>query len=268
MVKSVLKAVLVSFFLLTISCNIAPTYSRQDVDKSIKKICDEEFNIPVEAWLIEDTFWVYAPFKEVFDDSFQWNQETLENVRRIFLSLSRVLLSVDRPPSFFAFVISDVEKIGADLYYIGFIPDMVKMQTLFISLGQWQEREVIINSLNPQALGDYTGAHINKANITMGEFISYLINQEIRKHFNTPLTKDNFQIVNLKTVYVDTTLNVTFNIMIIKNDMPNLEDPFQVIKETTKKFLKIYNDYAEITEVKIIDTAANKHYTYSKKDLL
>ncbi|UCD15767.1 MAG: hypothetical protein JSV34_01595 [Candidatus Omnitrophota bacterium] len=269
MVKNGLKAALVSLSLvLTLSCTIAPTYSRRDIDKSIKKICEEEFNINVKSWLVQDTIWVYAPFKKVFDDNFSWEKETLENVRKIFLALSRVLLSMDERPSFFIFVVSDVEKSGSDLYYIGFIPDMMKMQKLFISLGQWQEREVIMSFLNPQALGDYQGYHIKKYNLTMGEFISYLINQNVRKYFTAPQTKDVFQINNLKTGYANGKLSILLDISVIKDDATGLADPLRVTKETAGKLLKIYSDFDEISEIEIIDAVNNRQHSYSKKELL
>lgn len=268
MAKNVLKAALFSLALLIISCNIAPTYSRQDIDKSIKKICREEFNLTVEAWLLSDTVWVYAPFKQVFNDDLQWDKATLENVRRIFLALSRVLLSTDKPPSFFAFVIADVQKLGADLYYIGFIPDMVKMQKLFISLGQWQEREVIINSTNPQALGDYSGRHIDKYDFTMGEFISYLINQDIRKFFMSAPVKNAFQINDVKTRYIDGTISILLNITPINKENQDSISPFETAKETARKFLKIYSEFDDILEVTIIDAANNKIQTYSAQSLL
>jgi len=66
MVKNALKILLVNlliFFLL--SCSIPPTYSRKNIDKVIKNICKKEFDIEVNAWIVGDSVWVYAPFREL-----------------------------------------------------------------------------------------------------------------------------------------------------------------------------------------------------------
>lgn len=264
MVKSVRKILLFSIpIIFLLSCSISPTYSRKDIDKVIKNICKEEFDLDVGAWGVGDTTWIYAHFEKLLDENNQFDKAVTENIRKIFLSLRRVILSIEKPPKFYCFVASDIKEMGADLYYIGFIPDMIKLQMNLISLNESQEREVFFNFLNPQAIGDNEGKHIQKYDITMGEFISYLVKQSIERKFTAPEVKDNFQVNDLRAYYLNGKLGIIFDIM-IKEYKEGLPEPFEEAKKAVKKFLKIYDSSGDIVEIEIFDTFNKKRRFYSR----
>lgn len=256
--KSARKVLFFNLFLIFfLSCSTSPTYSRKEVDEIIEGICQKEYNLNVRAWDIDDTIWIYAPFE-------YWDENVIENIRRIFLSLRRVILSMDKPPKFYCFVASDIKETGVDVYYMGFVPDMIKLMMEQISLGEFQEREVFINELNPRAIGDKEGNHISKYNITMGEFISYLVWQSMQKKFTAVEVQNNFQIDKLETNYYNGKLYITFDIK-VKEFKKGLLNPFEEAKKIVEKFLKIYSFFEDIIEVEIDDTF-NKRF-YSKEAL-
>jgi len=268
-IKAHLKHLLFSFLItLLLSCatDIQPTYSRKDIKSIISNICKKEFNIEVKVWESGDTIWIYAPFTSVLDEKRQISKTIQTHIRRIFLSINRVILSMDKAPKFYAFVFSDTQDIGFDVYYIGFAYDLLKFELNNISLGQMQERQAILQLLNPQALGDTEGNHINKYDITLGEFVSYLIKQSIEKTFSAPEVKDNFKINELRANFANGKLEITFDIMVQKY-REGLAYPFDEITAITKKFLKVYDYPKDLLEVEIKDNFNKKTRLYSRQAL-
>jgi hypothetical protein len=260
MVKNALKTIFLFSIFIT-SCSTSPTYLRKDIEKAIKDICKNEFNLDVEVWEKGDTIWIYAPFEKILNEKKEIEKEVEENMRRIFLSLKRVILSMDKPPKFYSFVASDTKNIGLDLYYIGFIPDLIKFEMNFISLEDIHQREVFLLFPNPYALGDIKGDHIPKYELTMEEFISYLIKQHLQRKFSSS------KINEIRTNYYQGKLEIILDIEIEKDKQIPL--PLEEAKRITKKFLNIYRDFIkDLVVIEIKDIFYKKTRIYTKKALL
>ena len=162
------------------SCSTPATYSRKNIEKAIKIICRDEFGIEVKVSPAGETVWIYAPFKKLITEDGQWNQEALEDRRKIFLVLGRVFLSMDNPPKFYCLLASGIEGIGFDSYTIGLISDLIKFNTGFISLGDWDKRIAFFSFPNPQALGDTEGKHMQAYDIQPAEFADYLTDWQVK----------------------------------------------------------------------------------------
>jgi hypothetical protein len=267
-IKSLLKNLLFSFLISSLlACSESPpTYSRKDIEKTIKELCKKEFAIDVKVTEVGDTIWVYAPMKNIANEKGDWNEKISKNIDRIYLSLTRVILSMDKRPRFYCFVVSDI-KAGFDLYYVWFIRDLVMAVHEFISRGEFQERRVVIYCLNPQALNDEKGKHIYMYNISLGEFIAALIKQNLEKKFTTPELKSNFAFNELESEYFKEKLTVRFNIgtkKAVGGSAKNAEE----VEKTVKKFLKIYEYPQDIQEVEIYDTFAKKHDFFGRRTLM
>ncbi|MBU0878284.1 MAG: hypothetical protein KKD55_01575, partial [Candidatus Omnitrophica bacterium] len=263
MAKHIRRALLFSISItFLVSCSISPTYPRKEIEKVIKNMCEDEFNIDVNVWDVGDTVWIYAPLKIINEDGQwnitkdgRWNEDISKNTRIIHSSLNRIFLNIDKPPKFYCFVMSDIEKIGIDWYTIVFIPDIVRYTiesytTGHVSTEKMNERTFSSPSENPQALGDKVGEHIQKYDITMGEFISYLVKQSMERKFTAPEVKDNFQVNDLRAYYLNGKLGIIFDIM-IKEYKEGLPEPFEEAKKAVKKFLKIYDSSGDIVEIEI-----------------
>lgn len=265
MVKNGLKTLLLSLLILFFSsCAIESTYSLQEIGRAIKNICKDEFNIDVSVWQAEDTVWVYAPFDKLIDESGKWDEAASEDIHKIFLSLSRVFLNVDKPPKFYCFVASNIKEPAADMYIMGFTADMIKFQMKLISFKEREERVVFRTIANSLALGDKEGRHIPKYNLTTGEFISYLVRQDIERKSTSSEVKDFFQIDDLYVSFEDGKLEITFDIM-MKEYKEGLPQVFEEAKKSVKKFLNIYSPCSEIVEIEINDLFNGKNRTYTKK---
>ncbi|MDP2923611.1 MAG: hypothetical protein Q8O30_07850 [Candidatus Omnitrophota bacterium] len=266
------KRIFVSFIsvliILSISCApTPPTYSRQDIEKIIKELCKKEFNIGVKVWEAGDTIWVYAPFENPLDEKGTWSNEKIsKDIERIYLSLSRVILSMDKRPKFYCFLVSDIRN-GFDIYTIWFIRDLMMYHTEFISRGEFSERRVAFIFTNPQAIDDKEGKHVHGYDISMGEFISYLIKQSIEIKFASDEVKDNFVINEVKTNYDNGRLKVQFDIM-TKKYKKGFDSPLEEIEKIMKKFLKIYQFPPEIKEIVISDIFNKTSRFYTRQELI
>ena len=202
MVKNVLKTLLISFipaFLL--SCTVPPTYSRKNIQKAIRNICKDEFNVDVKARFSGETIWVYAPFEKLITEDGQWDREAQDARAKIFLTLGRVFLSMDNPPKFYCLMASNIKGVGFDTYTIGYIPDMIKFDLGFISLEERGKRVAFLSFPNPSAIDDVKGVHIQEYDIPIGEFIAYLVRQNLQKKFSSPALNENFQLKKVFTHY-------------------------------------------------------------------
>jgi len=251
MVKNVLKALLISFILIfLLSCTISPTYSRKDIQKAIRNICKDEFNIDVKVRSSGETLWVYAPFEKLVTEDGQWNEKAQSSRVNIFLTLGRVFLSMDNPPKFYCLLASNIKGIGRDTYTIGYIPDMIKFNLGFISLKERDERVVFLFFPNPSAIDDTEGNHIQEYDISTGEFIAYLVRQNLQNKFNSPPLNENFQLRKVLTHYWANNLKVNFDIRTTK-PQEGLTNPLDEARKTTKEILDIYNSSRDIAEIEV-----------------
>ncbi len=259
---------LICFLLIfVVSCQPSkPTYSRKDIKSAIKNLCKHEFNIDVKVWEVGDTIWVYLPFVKVLNkERTNFSAEFSEKSNKVMVSLVRIILSMDKRPQFYCFVASDIDT-GFDFYRVWYVEDLKMLAADFISRGEFFERQGILSLEDAKAIGDTQGDHIERHNITLGEFISYLIEQDIERTFTAEKMKEKFKINELNSKFSHGKIEVSFNI-VAKSHEQGLPSPFDVAIKSVKKFLKIYNYPSEITEVTVTDSASNKLRFYTIKAL-
>lgn len=251
MVKNVPKVLLISFILTFLSsCTVPTTYSRKNIQKAIRNICRDEFGIDVKVRSSGETLWVYAPFKKLITEDGQWNGNAQDARVKIFFTLGRVFLSMDNPPKLYCLLASNIKGIGFDTYTIGYIPDMIKFNLGFISLEERDKRVVFLSFPNPSAVDDAKGAHLQEYDIPIGEFIAYLVRQNLEKRFSAPALNKNFQLKKIFTRYWVNNLKVSFDIRTTK-PQEDLVDPFDEARRITKEILDIYNSSGDIAEVEV-----------------
>jgi len=260
MAKNGRKLLLISLLLTLTSCSIRPTYSYKEIEQAIVTICKEEFSLDVTPTAVGDTVWVYAPL-ELIDQEGKWrvdekgklDEELSRDMRRIFLTLERAFLNVDKPPKFYCFVSADTEREGIDWYEIAFIPDMIKFNMGLISIGELGERTLFFEYFDPRTKGDRKGNHLEKYDLSIEEFLSLLAEQNIQRAFSLSGQEDYFEFNDVSTEYKKGVLDVTFDIKIkeIKNA---LSSPLDEIEKILKKIMGIYASFTHIKTIKIHDT--------------
>ena len=241
MVKNALKILLVSFIIIFLpSCTISSTYSRKNIKEAIRNICKDEFNLDVKVRFSGETLWIYGPFEKLVDQDGQWNKQAQSSRIKIFHALGRVFLSMDNPPKLYCLLISSVKGTGFDTYTIGYIPDMIKFDMGFISLKEREKRVVFLSFLNPSAIGDLNGDHIQEYDIPTGEFIAYLVRQNLEKNIKA----------SVSTHYWANNLKVSFDINTTKLQEDSINF-FDQVRKITKETLDIYNSSGDIAEIEI-----------------
>lgn len=284
MAKNAIRNLIFSFVIILLcSCSTSPTFRRKKIEKIIQGICRDEFGLKVKVLEIDETIWIYAPFENIISKNGGVNKKIQDNIRHIFLSLRRVLLSMDKPPSFYAFVASNIKDTGIDFYQIGFVPDIIKSELQFLSHHELEERIVYTYFDNPDALGDKEGRHIEMFNITIGDFITKLILQKISKTFYKEKIKEFIRINDIggeyKINYVRKEANSdkknlygTISIVIdikTKKENESIPKPFEETKRVITKFLKIYKEFSSgIIMVEIYDKSKDKKRSYTPASLL
>jgi len=236
------------------------------MQKAIRNICKDEFNILVRVRLSGETIWVYAPFEKLIAEDGQWHEKVQDAWAKIFLALGRVFLSMDDRPKFYCLLASSIKEIGSDAYAIGYIPDMVKFNLGFISLKERDRRIVFLIFPNPNAVGDFYGTHIQEYDISTGEFIAYLVRQNLEKKFNSPPLNKNFQLKKVFTHYWINNLKVNFDIRTTK-PQEGLTDPFDEARRMTKEILDIYNSSRDIAEIEVSNLLTGDVGIYTPESL-
>ena len=266
MVKNALKVIAFSAIALLLACSSSTTYKRAEIVQSFVSICKKEFNMDIKAWDIGETIWVYVPLDHLMNDKNQFYPDVNARLGHVFLALRRIILSIDKQPKFYSLVFSDVKEKGADFFYIGYVPDMIKVDASMISLGQWYERAGFSYSPNPKAMGDLTGSHFTRADITLGDLIAFLVRQAIEVKYTDKSMKDFFLPNSVETYYHNNKLEVIFDIEPIAKDeksQKQLPPPvFKTVKDIVKKFILIY-DFKNLPEIEINDIANKKKRVYS-----
>ena len=269
MAKNAAKTLIISFSLIIlISCSVNPTFSRKNIEETIEKMCKDEFGIYVTAFLQGETIWIYAPFNNLINKDGTYNNEAQEKIRNIFLSLIRTVLSMDEPPKFFVFVASNIKNTGLDVYQIGFVPDIVRFELRAISQKEFQERRVLLPIKNPDALGDLKGYHITTYDITMGDFITYLVLQKITMAF---YDKKMNKYVNVRAIngnYAQGKSTIVIDIEPLNKEV-KIPNAFDTAKEAMIHYLKVYKEFPpKIYSIEIKDKHTGKGRFYSIKSLL
>lgn len=269
---------LIFLSLLTIflsSCGpVKDTYLRKDLEKVVKDVCKQEFNLEVNTWERGETLWVYIPFNSILekDNPANLDKDVQKQIGHLYHVIHRIILSMDKPPLFYCLVISDIKEIGVDLYWAGFIPDYVKVNMQFISLGEWQNKEYFDYFLNPRALGDKNGHHVKKYEMKIETFISKLIKQNLVKYFSSPEIRDYFRIQEINSDYQHGRLSLNFNItkenVKLPKGQPQLPNPWEKAVEIIRSLLIYYADIQKVNEIALNDIANNKYRIYETSTFL
>lgn len=162
---------MIAFFLLAAmaaGCSQS-SYPTEKIKESLLEICRKEYGIEeLDVKIAGETIGVYLPLSKLFAADFQEsavtgkvrNLETLfepapeamEKVEDVLFSISRVLLSTERPLKFYILEATDVEKTGMQLVLTGFVDDIKRVRIWDISRNEYRKRVVHELRLNRAVL--------------------------------------------------------------------------------------------------------------------
>jgi hypothetical protein len=208
-IKPALLFNLIFLFLLLLSgcdSHIKPTYKEEDIPFLVKKICKEEYKLDVITVRSASTLWIYAPLQKILHKEYGvkegkiFDDEIMEKMRNILTTVGRVLISSDNAPEFFALLISDI-NIGLDYTIIGSALDIKKSYAGFIPWTEANRRYITMAKVNPEAINDTTGTHLEAREIDLPNFLAEQIAARVSAHFQEEALKGSFKVDKAEGVF-------------------------------------------------------------------
>lgn len=198
------------FLLFSSGCDspIKPTYKEEDIPFLVKKICKEEYKLDVITKRSATTLWIYAPLPKILHKEYGvkedkiFDEEVMEKMRNILTTVGRVLISSDNAPEFFALLASDI-NIGLDYTIIGSALDIKKSYAGFIPWTEANRRYVTRAKINPDAVNDTTGNHLEAQEIYLPDFLTEQIAGRISGYFQEEALKGSFKVEKTDGIFKD-----------------------------------------------------------------
>jgi hypothetical protein len=196
---------------------IEPTYKEEDIPRIVKQICKDEYNLEITTKRTPTTLWIYAPFSKILHKDYGvkedkiFDEEMIDKLRNILITIGRVLISSDNTPEFFALVASDI-NLGLDYIIIENVLDMKKSYAGFIPETEANRRYVIDLKIAPEAIGDTMGTHLKTYNIKLPDFLAKQIAQRIGAQFQVDERKKYFKVEKSEGKFSNDTFTFEYSI--------------------------------------------------------
>ncbi|MCM8792273.1 MAG: hypothetical protein NC826_03895 [Candidatus Omnitrophica bacterium] len=269
--KNTVRAVLwfsISTIFLKCSFPTEPTYKKKEIAKKIEEICQREYNLKVITKSSHNTLWIYTPLPRLLHNNFGidkekfLDEEVTNQLRRIIITIGRVFLSADTPPEFYGIIASDI-NIGIDYILIGNTLDIKKSYAGFLPWPEANRRYLVKMEINPEAISDETGDHINPYDIKLEDFLTQQIAQRITMRFQDEELKRYFQADKVSGNFDNETFIFEYKIKKLKDSKFKIED------EIIKIISYVLNSYEfeKYLNVEIKDVYSNNKIILSKAKL-
>ena len=242
--KNLVKAALLFSFLVAIllyGCfdnPLEPTYKEKDISYFVKQICKDEYRLDVTTKRTATTLWIYAPLTKILDKEYGikedkiFDEEMLDKLRNILTTIGRVLISSDNAPEFFALLASDI-NIGIDYIVIGNVLDIKKSYAGFLPWTEANRRYVIKLKLDPEAIGDTTGKHLEAYDVKLPDFLSEQIAQRIGVQFQEEGRKKYFKVDKAEGKFLNDTFILEYAIQQIAKPDKEIDIKKEILNTIT-----------------------------------
>lgn len=252
---------------LLFGCNETknPYFPAEIIPQEIIKICKNEYNLDVKVSIVEDTLWLYIPLKRFVDQAGKVDQDFLDTLNHVVLSINRVLMSTKSPPKFYLIFASDIKELGADYISAGYVLDVKKYLYHFISREEFLRRQVANFSLNPEALGDLEGKHVEFFNVTLDSFILAQIEQRIASRLGENDISSKIKIEKLESIPERN--NIKFVLNLKGTDKYKYDIDFTGMALKIISYVFFAYDFKDFENITIVDSYSGKQNTYSRKSL-
>ncbi len=266
MAKKSLIAILLSCLLFSACRPVSSSYKRENVEAILKNICQKEFSInEIIVKEIKDTFWIYLPLKKFVVTKEKLDPEAKNKISHIFLALRRTILSMQNPPKFYVFAISDI-TYGYDYIEIGYVDDLRKLEMFYISRHQLLERTVRIIHWDENAKGDLQAAHLKMFDIDFPDFLSLLIAQKIRENLSQGRLASYYIFVSSQGKFNPDTKTIEIQYSAFKkNEAEKAPSSFQEALKIAYYFIVKAYDFNGFNYIEIKNNYSGKSRYLSRK---
>jgi hypothetical protein len=237
---------------------IEPTYKEEDIPYFVKRICKEEYGLDVTTKRTPTTLWIYAPLNKILHKEFGikedklFDEEISDKLRNIFTTIGRVLISSNKTPEFFALLASDI-NIGLDYTIIGNTLDIKKSYADFIPWTEANRRYVVKLKMEPKAVGDSTGRHLQAYDVKMPDFLSEQMAQRIGAQFQNEERKKYFKVEKSEGKFINNTFVLDYYLTQISKPDTEIDIRKEILNIITY-CIKTYN-FKDFSMIEINDLA-------------
>jgi len=135
------------------------SYPADKIREDLLEICQKEYGITeLDVEIVDNTIGVYLPLKKLFatdfkeavasgkvsnvENLFEPSAEALDKVEDVLFSISRVILSTDRPLDFYVLQATDIESTGLQLVLKGYVNDIKRVRIWDIPRSEYRKRVI------------------------------------------------------------------------------------------------------------------------------
>ncbi len=185
MVKKILFPVLLTaLMLVSVSCSLEPTYTRDNIIQGVKDILFKEFDIRSEVKIRDKTIGVCVRVPRLFVSAQKASPLFPDIYQNIMLCLRRVLLSTNVDIQFFQINFRG-DDTGIEISFLQYLRDLKILLLSGISFEDYQKRRIYKNIINIADLGK------KKLENFFADLGSKKSDTLIAQHFTSDINKSN-----------------------------------------------------------------------------
>ncbi|MCP4649332.1 MAG: hypothetical protein GY853_04505 [PVC group bacterium] len=248
--------------LVVILCSgcMAPTYPKEELIESLKKICKQDHEIEAQAKLIDNTLVVFLPLEKLFDENFELLPEAITKIEKIVMVTSRIIFSTDAEISFFMVIAADTKVTAAELILIKYVEDVYKLMHSWISTEEYRRRVLWQISFDPRLL-KHTDFDFDIEPLTLPVFLT----KQIAQRFNAVAGNFGDGKVGIDGEYKEDE-KVFFFSLVAADDEAFYDVLVPKVLETTASVLEKYK-FSDFEKVNIINLLTRKTIIVNREEL-
>jgi hypothetical protein len=127
-------------FMCAVFTGCGPTYQRENVKETIKKLAEKEYGLDVEVREQGETLSLRFRTPNLIGELTSGNEDIYRKMNGLFMVLIRVVLSTDNPPDFIILDLIDADNPRFRLVFTRYVEDLRKAMAEAISHTQTQDR--------------------------------------------------------------------------------------------------------------------------------
>ena len=129
----------------------APSYPKEKLDKAVKSVCKNEYDMNVDVSITGSTMGIYYPMKGLLEPSLNISEDAWDSITNLLQVASRVVLSTDADIKFYCIIAQDVRLPELQVVIIKYVDDVKRGMFRSISRNESLKRTLFSINLTPQA---------------------------------------------------------------------------------------------------------------------
>lgn len=166
------------FLLTAIVCQLLvvggckPTYTNENLEKSIIDVCKKEYKIDVNVKRAGRTVGIYLPVNALFESTakskgrdvtpedplagIKFTKDAIDKMEDVSMALLRVALSNDAPVDFYVLIVADKKASGLEIIITRYVMDMKRFILNDVSMRDYRQRLLMDMDFGPVAAAEET----------------------------------------------------------------------------------------------------------------